>query len=144
MGTRTVFRPRLDGAAAMGVGLTVEALAASPPSNAQDRVGERFLSVLGPTRLTFRVLGTWPARAPLRCRRAYVLYPGAYAEGSGLIYLRGLFLDVRAAEGDGGDPGDAGGPTRDAEVSDPRDGGAQAPWPFARAGFCLPRPGNCV
>jgi hypothetical protein len=144
--------PGVDGVRAEELGLTVEALAASPPSNAQDLVGDRFLSVLGPTRLTFRILGAWPARAPLRCRRAYVLYPSAYAEGSGLIYLRGIFLDVHPMEGDGTSDGGVAldadspeaGPPRDASGSPTVDGGALAPWPFTRGGFCLPRPGRCT
>jgi hypothetical protein len=141
----------VDGVRGEDLGFVIEALAALPPSNAQDRVGERFLSVLGQTRLSFRLSADWGEREPAGCRRAYVLYPSAYAEGSGLIYLRGLYLDVRpSTEPASMDAGvtsddaaarDSGPP--DAGVDGGIDGGRRGPWPHRRDGFCLPRPGSC-
>jgi hypothetical protein len=135
----------VDGLRGEDLGVTIEALAAVPPSNAPDRTAERFVSVLGATRLTFRIVGEWPSREPLRCRRAYVLYPSAYAEELGLLSLRGYFVDVRAAEA----PHDAGplvdgSSTSDALTSDAsEDAGPRGPWPYQRDGYCLPRPGFC-
>lgn len=133
----------IDGVRGEELGLRIEALTAVPPSNAPDIAGERFVSVLGMTRLSFRISGQWPARAPLTCRRAYVLYPSAYAEEVGLVYLRPFFLDVRGSTA----PFDAGAPTdaSDADASDGAtlDAGPPGPWPHQRDGFCLPRPGFC-
>ncbi|MFO0559805.1 MAG: hypothetical protein U0269_17430 [Polyangiales bacterium] len=129
-----------DGLRAEELGLRIEALAAVPPSNAPDLVEDRFVSVLGTTRLSFRVTGEWPQRAPLRCKRTYSLYPSAYADGRGLIYLRTFFLVVSASDVE---PSlDASAPSPDASDTDSAmpDAGPSGPWPFQQDGLCLPRP----
>jgi hypothetical protein len=129
-----------DGLRAEELGLRIEALAAVPPSNAPDRVDERFVSVIGTTRLSFRIFGEWPQRTPMRCKRTYVLYPSVYAEGRGLIALRTWFLVVSASDVE---PSlDAGTPSADASAMDGVmvDAGPSGPWPFQRDGLCLPRP----
>jgi|LNFM01.1.fsa_nt_gb hypothetical protein len=144
--------PGIDGFRGEDLGLRIEALSAVPPSNAPDIAGERFVSVVGMTRLSFRIIGDWPARAPLTCRRAYVLYPSAYAEELGLLYLRSFFLDVRASSApfDAGAPSDASDASNVPDASDAAafdatsvDASAPSPWPFQRDGYCLPRPGSC-
>ncbi len=45
----------VDGLRGEDLGLRITALAAVPPSNAPDLVGELFVSVIGATRLTFRI-----------------------------------------------------------------------------------------
>ena len=128
----------IDGVRGEELGLCIEALAAVPQSNAPDRVAERFVSVLGTTRLTFQLRGEWPARPALRCRRAYAIYPTVYAEGRGVISLRSFFLVVSASDAsdDGGVEPDASAP-----IDGGGDGGAiRAPWPYVRDGLCLPDP----
>lgn len=128
----------VDGVRGDELGVRIEALAAVPMANAPERVGERFVSVLGSTRLTFQLLGEWPARPALRCRRTYAIYPTLYAEGRGVVSLRSFFLVVSASDPsamDGGLEPDASAPM------DGGDGGAiRAPWPFVREGLCLPDP----
>jgi hypothetical protein len=127
-----------DGLRAEELGLRIEALAAVPPSNAPDLLEDRFVSVIGTTRLSFRITGEWPQRAPLRCKRPYSLSPSAYADGRGLIYLRTFFLVVSASDVE---PSlDASAPDANDTDSSMPDAGSSGPWPFQRDGLCLPRP----
>ncbi len=134
----------VDGLRGEDLGLRVEALAAVPPSNAPDLAAERFVSVIGATRLSFRILGEWPQREPLRCRRAYVLYPSAYAEETGLIYLRSFFLVVAASDerpvmdAASGDASDDANSNANPDVNP--DASRSGPWPYQSDGLCLPDP----
>lgn len=120
----------VDGLDPSRLGMSIEALSATPPSNVSRIEAGLFASVLGSTRLALRVVGTYAATRTLGCRRAYLVYPGAHAEGVGTIFARRLVVDVHADERAASDAG---------SVTD----AGQGPWAFRVDGLCVPPPGAC-
>lgn len=139
--------PSIDGLRGEDLSLQLQAFSANPPANVNAMIADRFVSVTGFTRLSYRFFGEWPAQAPLRCRRAYTVIPNIYAEARGYVYGRRFFIDVRAHMGDfdAAVDTDASESPRDVPTGDGADvrGPTPSPWPYVARGLCLPEPGHC-